>query len=202
MLRPSRRRRPPHPSPLPKGRGGRRRPCPSRRRPSGVPSPQRGEGQGEGGLAQHKANGHGRLFASPLARRLAAQAGIDLSLVKGSGPHGRIVKHDVDEAQRAGVQKAPEAAAAPLQQNGLQALVPSRAFPGGDAGRSDPRALREGQLRNPPARQYAQDHRAAADPGGGDDPAFPPQRGLRDRCAARCTRAAQRPLAEGRPGRV
>ena len=50
--------------------------------------------------------------------------------MKGSGPHGRIVKHDVDEAQRAGVRKAPEAPAAPLQpQNGMQALVPSRAFP-------------------------------------------------------------------------
>ena len=97
---------------------------------SGVPSPQRGEGQGEGGLAPAKANGHGRIFASPLARRLAAQAGIDLAAVKGSGPHGRIVKHDVDGAQRAGVQKAPEAAAAGLPpQNGAQALVPSRAFP-------------------------------------------------------------------------
>ncbi len=97
---------------------------------SGVPSPQRGEGQGEGGFAQNKANGHGRLFASPLARRLAAQANIDLSSVKGTGPHGRIVKHDVDEAKRAGAPEAPEAPAAPLQpQNGMQALVPSRAFP-------------------------------------------------------------------------
>ena len=50
--------------------------------------------------------------------------------MKGSGPHGRIVKHDVDGAQRAGVRKAPEAAAAGLPpQNGAQALVPSRAFP-------------------------------------------------------------------------
>ena len=98
---------------------------------SGVPSPQRGEGQGEGGLAPAKANGHGsRIFASPLARRLAAQAGIDLAVVKGSGPHGRIVKLDVDGAQRGGVPKAPEAAAAGLApQNGAQALVPSRAFP-------------------------------------------------------------------------
>ena len=89
-----------------------------------------GEGQGEGSDARDKANGHARIFASPLARRLAAQGGIDLAAVKGSGPHGRIVKHDVDEAQRAGVRKAPEAAAAALPpQNGAQALVPSRAFP-------------------------------------------------------------------------
>ena len=110
-------------------------PSPNGRESPGVPVEQAsplplGEGQGEGGFAQNKANGHGRLFASPLARRLAAQANIDLSFVKGTGPHGRIVKHDVDEAQRAGVRKAPEAPAAPLQpQNGMQALVPSRAFP-------------------------------------------------------------------------
>ena len=83
-----------------------------------------GEGQGEGRSTRSNANGHGRIFASPLARRLAAEADIDLALLKGSGPRGRIVKHDVDEAMRAGV-KAP-AAAAPAQ-NG-QALVPARAF--------------------------------------------------------------------------
>ena len=90
----------------------------------------RGEGQGEGALSAVKVKRPRPHFASPLARRLAAQAGISLSLVKGSGPHGRVVKHDVDEAQRAGVQKAPEVAAAALPpQNGAQALVPSRAFP-------------------------------------------------------------------------
>jgi pyruvate dehydrogenase E2 component (dihydrolipoamide acetyltransferase) len=38
----------------------------------------------------------GRLFASPLARRLATQLGVDLATLKGSGPHGRIVRRDVD----------------------------------------------------------------------------------------------------------
>ncbi|EJF81664.1 pyruvate dehydrogenase complex dihydrolipoamide acetyltransferase [Candidatus Bartonella washoeensis Sb944nv] len=38
-----------------------------------------------------------RLFASPLARRLAAQSGFDLSLISGSGPHGRIIKRDVEK---------------------------------------------------------------------------------------------------------
>ena len=78
-----------------------------------------------------KANGHSRIFASPLARRLAAQTGIDLSRLRGSGPHGRIVKHDVDEAARSGTAApAPQAAAvaAPAPQNG-GALVPSRVFP-------------------------------------------------------------------------
>jgi pyruvate dehydrogenase E2 component (dihydrolipoamide acetyltransferase) len=47
-------------------------------------------------------NGHDstRIFASPLARRMAAQAGIDLTALKGSGPNGRIVRADI-EAHRA-----------------------------------------------------------------------------------------------------
>jgi pyruvate dehydrogenase E2 component (dihydrolipoamide acetyltransferase) len=40
-----------------------------------------------------------RILASPLARRIAAQKGIDLSTVKGSGPNGRIIKADVDSLQ-------------------------------------------------------------------------------------------------------
>ena len=52
--------------------------------------------------------GHGpRVFASPLARRMAQQAGIDLATLKGSGPNGRIIKADIDAARGS----APEAAA-------------------------------------------------------------------------------------------
>lgn len=40
-----------------------------------------------------------RTFSSPLARRLAKEAGIDLSRVTGSGPHGRVVARDIDEAK-------------------------------------------------------------------------------------------------------
>jgi pyruvate dehydrogenase E2 component (dihydrolipoamide acetyltransferase) len=40
-----------------------------------------------------------RIFASPLAKRIAAQNGVDLKLIAGSGPGGRIVKHDVEHAQ-------------------------------------------------------------------------------------------------------
>ncbi|HET7717298.1 MAG TPA: 2-oxo acid dehydrogenase subunit E2, partial [Bauldia sp.] len=57
-----------------------------------------------------KTNGRGdRVFASPLARRLAKERGIDLFAIAGSGPHGRVIKADVDAA-KAG--KAPVAAAA------------------------------------------------------------------------------------------
>ena len=52
-----------------------------------------------------------RVFASPLARRMAAQAGVDISKIAGSGPNGRIVKADVDAAMSRG--PAPVAAAAP-----------------------------------------------------------------------------------------
>ena len=55
-----------------------------------------------------------RVFASPLARRMAEQAGLDLGQITGSGPNGRIVKHDIEEAIAGGTGKAaPAAASAP-----------------------------------------------------------------------------------------
>jgi pyruvate dehydrogenase E2 component (dihydrolipoamide acetyltransferase) len=53
-----------------------------------------------------------RVFASPLARRMAQQAGLDLSRVNGTGPHGRIVKADIDAALARGAPAAPGAPAA------------------------------------------------------------------------------------------
>ncbi len=52
-----------------------------------------------------------RIFASPLARRIAKDKGIDLAAVTGSGPHGRIVKADVESA-KPGAAKAPAPGAA------------------------------------------------------------------------------------------
>jgi pyruvate dehydrogenase E2 component (dihydrolipoamide acetyltransferase) len=52
-----------------------------------------------------------RVFASPLARRMAAQAGLDIGQIAGSGPNGRIVKADVDAALSRG--PAPVATATP-----------------------------------------------------------------------------------------
>ena len=54
----------------------------------------------------------GRIFASPLARRLAEQAGVLLGGLRGSGPHGRIVRIDVEAAVQAAHSTAPAAAAA------------------------------------------------------------------------------------------
>ena len=66
------------------------------------PSPSRGEGSGA------------RIKASPLARRMAEQQGIDLATLKGSGPNGRIVRADLAAAP------APVAAAAPQAQAPVQ----------------------------------------------------------------------------------
>jgi pyruvate dehydrogenase E2 component (dihydrolipoyllysine-residue acetyltransferase) len=66
--------------------------------------------------ASHGAN---RIFASPLARRLAKDAGIDISRIQGSGPHGRIIARDVEGAKSGKGLVAPGGAAgAPL---GVQA---------------------------------------------------------------------------------
>jgi pyruvate dehydrogenase E2 component (dihydrolipoamide acetyltransferase) len=59
--------------------------------------------------APAKSNGHARVFSSPLARRLAKEAGIDIARINGSGPHGRIVARDVEDAKSGKGLKAPAA---------------------------------------------------------------------------------------------
>jgi len=57
-----------------------------------------------------QSNGHGgRVFSSPLARRLAKDAGIDVAMVTGTGPHGRVVARDVEQAKSGKGLKAPAA---------------------------------------------------------------------------------------------
>jgi pyruvate dehydrogenase E2 component (dihydrolipoamide acetyltransferase) len=65
------------------------------------------------------ASGGARVFASPLAKRLAQQHGLDLSRVIGSGPHGRVVKSDVEKAAAGGGARA--AAPAPAAAKSLPA---------------------------------------------------------------------------------
>ncbi len=86
-----------------------------------APSPQRGEGGGEGA----RANGHGtnRVFSSPLARRLAKEAGIDIGRIEGSGPYGRVIARDVEMAKSGGGLRAP--LSAPAAPGAAPAIAPS-----------------------------------------------------------------------------
>ncbi|MEA5161700.1 pyruvate dehydrogenase complex dihydrolipoamide acetyltransferase [Cereibacter johrii] len=65
-----------------------------------------------------------RVFASPLARRIAKEKGIDLAAVKGSGPRGRIVKADVEGAQPSAAPAAKAEAAAPKAEAPAAAAAP------------------------------------------------------------------------------
>jgi len=84
------------------------------------PSPSGGEGKA---LASKPTN---RVFASPLARRLAAQQNLDLTTLKGSGPHGRIIKRDVEgktgAPKPAAAQPGQQPATAPRQVQSLEQM--------------------------------------------------------------------------------
>ncbi len=89
-------------------------------RPAGAPqdeakrSPRPEEGakapvsKGEGG----RVAGANRIFSSPLARRMAKDAGVELARVQGSGPHGRVIARDIDAAKSGQGLRAPGAAPA------------------------------------------------------------------------------------------
>ena len=64
-----------------------------------APAPSPSPSAGKPAPSSPPARGEGRVIASPLARRIAAEKGIDLAGVKGSGPNGRIVKADVEGAR-------------------------------------------------------------------------------------------------------
>src|SRR5262245_53676908 len=106
--------------PAPKPQPSPPRPAPT---PSAAPAPtaRSSAGTADGAApakpqpppASAASDGRGRIFASPLARRLAKEAGLDLAALAGSGPHGRIVKSDVEAAARNGAGRAaPQAGTA------------------------------------------------------------------------------------------
>ena len=95
-------------------------------RPSAAPQDEakRSPHPEEGAKAPVSKGEGGRIFSSPLARRLAKDAGIDLSRITGSGPHGRIIASDV-EAAKSGKGLKPGAAPATAASAGAPAAAPS-----------------------------------------------------------------------------
>jgi pyruvate dehydrogenase E2 component (dihydrolipoyllysine-residue acetyltransferase) len=71
--------------------------------PTGERSPPKAAGEG--------VRTDGRIFSSPLARRLAKEAGIEIGRIQGSGPHGRVIARDVSEARDGRGLRAPAAPA-------------------------------------------------------------------------------------------
>ena len=92
-----------------RGAGGERHPLPEMAPPVAVPQTVSGE----------------RVFASPLARRMAQQAGLDVAKISGSGPQGRVVKADVEAALNRPALAVPAVAAAPAQTAPAQAAKPA-----------------------------------------------------------------------------
>ena len=110
-------------------------PTPTKTTSAGVPPTPNSSPQGGGGpvaqaaraapQAAQAGNGHGRIFASPLARRLAKEAGLDIAALAGSGPHGRVVKRDVDTAvQNGGVRAQARAGTAVTAKPSSGVLTP------------------------------------------------------------------------------
>ena len=121
---------PPGPRPLPP-RPNRRKPQHPPRSPPAKPEP----------LPALNGRDHSRIFASPLARRMAKQAGIDLSALKGSGPNGRIVRADIEAAQSAPAEPRPAAAApapAPAAPKAPVTVRRTSSFPTPPCGKSSP----------------------------------------------------------------
>ena len=100
--------------------GAEQKPAAAAPSPSPLPVGERSPPTTAGEGPAPQANGHARTFSSPLARRLAKEAGIELARVTGSGPHGRIIARDVEQAKSGKGLKAPAAAPA-----GVPAVAPS-----------------------------------------------------------------------------
>jgi pyruvate dehydrogenase E2 component (dihydrolipoamide acetyltransferase) len=82
--------------------------------PKPAPRPEEGA---KAPVSKDEGHGSNRVFASPLAKRLAKEAGVDLGRVQGSGPHGRVIARDIEGAKSgAGLKPAPAAGAPALAQ--------------------------------------------------------------------------------------
>jgi pyruvate dehydrogenase E2 component (dihydrolipoamide acetyltransferase) len=93
-------------------------------KPSTAPSAPHPAPTALGGVPATRTDSSNRIFASPLARRLAKEAGIDVARIQGSGPHGRVIARDIEAAKSGrGLRAAP--AAAPVTAAAAPAIAPS-----------------------------------------------------------------------------
>ena len=118
-------------------------------RGGGEPEPARADAGAE------PAGENGRVKASPIARRMARDLGLELAGVKGTGPGGRIVKADVEAAARGGAEAAPAPEAARAEE---------RRSPGdGEAGRGEVTHVELTRLQRTVARRMAESKATAPD---------------------------------------
>ncbi len=98
------------PAKTPEARAEAPKPAPQPAPPKAAPPPSPPALKATGPASAPHPSG-ARVFSSPLARRMAKEAGIDLSRVQGSGPHGRVIARDIDMAKSGqGLRAAPAAA--------------------------------------------------------------------------------------------
>ncbi|MBV9925092.1 MAG: pyruvate dehydrogenase complex dihydrolipoamide acetyltransferase [Acidobacteria bacterium] len=101
-------------------------PAPAQPAPQAQPAEAQAGGNGQ--------RGDGRLIVSPIAARMAADAGINLNTLKGTGPGGRIVKRDIEAAMKAGPAPQAEPQAQPQEEQAKHAPAPQPAVqPAGGA---------------------------------------------------------------------
>jgi pyruvate dehydrogenase E2 component (dihydrolipoamide acetyltransferase) len=101
-------------APAPKPQAAPAAPAPAAAAKAEAPKPAPAPAAAPAQAAPAPAQSGARVFASPLAKRLAREAGIDVSRIAGSGPHGRVISRDVDAAKSGkGMKPAAAAAATP-----------------------------------------------------------------------------------------
>jgi pyruvate dehydrogenase E2 component (dihydrolipoyllysine-residue acetyltransferase) len=116
----------------PNGGGGSPQPQPSKPAAQPTPPPQPAPSTQPAAAAPSptsRGDKEDRIFASPLARRMATQAGIELTQLQGSGPHGRIIRSDVEAALSAGPAARPKAQAPAPQARAPQPQAPIPGLP-------------------------------------------------------------------------
>ncbi|BBK42905.1 acetyltransferase component of pyruvate dehydrogenase complex [Allostella vacuolata] len=121
--------------------GGAKAPAPAKA--EAAPAPAAAPAKPAAGKPAEAKSSDERIAASPLARRMAAQAGIDLAGLTGSGPNGRIVKSDIEAAR--GKAPAPAASAAPRPAEAAPPAAPAAKAPAPAAAAAAPAAPAAGK---------------------------------------------------------